>query len=74
MLQDTRTFKKSIEKKSDLVKKKLKPTAKQRKILQASGFDPNHWFVIKNLNDRLIVVSRFLNRAHKKIIWKERIS
>lgn len=56
------------------MKKKLNPTAKQRKILQASGFDPTHWLVTKNLSDRLIVVSRFLNTAHEKIVWKERIS
>lgn len=33
-----------------------------------------NWFVIKNLNDRLIVVSRFLNKTHEKIVWKERVN
>ncbi|MDT1958957.1 DUF6906 family protein [Carnobacterium divergens] len=56
------------------MKKKLNPTTKQCKILQASGLDPTHWFVIKNLSDRLIVVNRFLNTTHEKIVWKERIS
>lgn len=56
------------------MKKRLNPTATQRKILQASGFEPTHWFVIKNLNDRLIVVSRFLNKTHEKIVWKERVN
>lgn len=51
------------------MKKKLKPTLQQRKIIDSNGLNSNEWFVIKNLNDRLVLNNRFIDR--EKIIWKD---
>lgn len=34
------------------------PTLGQKKLIKAHGLKPENWLVVKNLEDRLVIVSR----------------
>lgn len=52
------------------------PTLAQRKIIKVHGLDPDKWLVVKNLPDKLEIVSRIslkkaAGKPRSRIIYKE---
>lgn len=52
------------------------PTLYQKKIIKSYGLNPTDWLVIKNLPDRLIIVSRISlkkigDKPKQKVIYKD---
>lgn len=37
------------------------PTVKQKKFIKDSGFNPENWLIVKNLDDQMLLIHRFTN-------------